>query len=135
MLVYRLDIVLMEQRLIVFTVVALERGVGVVFCYTLGAVFRKAELALGILSVPLIKPFIKLIARAHVPAEVMVIAENVSDMIERRGHRAHTQLSAGGVSRRVKISRELVHALEEGYESLAHASAYCYFIFDAPAEN
>ena len=47
------------------------------------AVFRKAELALGVLSVPLVEPVVYLVARAHVPAVVVVVADDIGDVVER----------------------------------------------------
>ena len=73
----------MVDSLIVLAVVALDRGVGVVFRDALRAVFRKAELALGVLSVPLVEPVVYLVARAHVPAVVVVVADDIGDVVER----------------------------------------------------
>ena len=50
--------------------------------YSLGAVFRYAELDIRLLFMEIVKPFINSVNRLNIPAEILIVAENIGYLVE-----------------------------------------------------
>ena len=71
----------MEIRLILLGVIALNGRGGMKCCDSLRAVFGKAQLNLRIYFMEIVKPNAYLVGSLNIPAEIMVISENIGNII------------------------------------------------------
>ena len=100
----------------------------------LGTVFGKAKLFVGSHLPPMRQPIVEVTEDADIPAEIVIVTQNVGYRIERRRRLAHRHLSHHRLAGGVKRLRKCVQFLQRLFEPLALAGNRD-LVGNAPTEN
>ena len=126
--------VLVVQCLILLGVVLALRRVAVPVDDALAAVLGNADADVGVVGVELVQPGAVLLHLAAVPAEVVVVALQVGDVVHGAVHGGMRNVSNGGQAGRVKLLAELFQIVV-GVHQLLRDAADQDLVGDAPEHD
>ena len=99
---------LMVNALVTLGVVALFRVAALVLGVCVCAVLRKADAAVRVIGMVLVKEFVVLLQFAQIPAEVEVVAVHIRDLQNGAGGLQHEHVCHGGLAGGVQLVRQFV---------------------------